>query len=424
MDSLDHILSEYYNSFIEKKHVQELGQTDPLMKVYGISPAIKKENPQYWGRELGMCWQKLVTSAAKQYCPNFQPAFKVGVANEPVDLLIGKDAIDTKYRIGSGDSGTLKKFKHYGKSMRDMGYNPVLLILRTDNLNDAITACRSGGWNIYEGDKAFNYIQEKTGFDLKNYLNSMESKLIINSDTREINNQSIVADHINNKNINKKIILNNDINQKQDILERLSTIEKGKSNVTQYKTDIQNKQQKLTNSQSIKQQSEQYNQLNKDAKEYLQKNKEHTNNEFIYNTPVKNKSELSQNNLPPKSYNVDHVKPQEKALEHKDHAATKNEQIRSNIPKTIAQDSNRIEISSDSQNKQIKGQTTNKNIDSSIKPTNIETTISVQDINDKKDSIQSIEHTKLSSDTHKSIKLETINTNQGKETHTIATILL
>ena len=42
-------------------------------------------------------------------------------ADELCDLIAGKDAINTKYRIGSGDSGTLKKFKQYGRKLEGDG---------------------------------------------------------------------------------------------------------------------------------------------------------------------------------------------------------------------------------------------------------------------------------------------------------------
>jgi hypothetical protein len=40
-------------------------------------------------------------------------------SDEFCDLVVGNDAIDTKYRIGSGDSGTLKKFRQYGQELQD-----------------------------------------------------------------------------------------------------------------------------------------------------------------------------------------------------------------------------------------------------------------------------------------------------------------
>ncbi|MBS0015621.1 MAG: hypothetical protein KFF72_04520 [Arthrospira sp. SH-MAG29] len=58
--SLQNILEQYQNSFIDKVYSEENDQHDPLMDVFSLSPELKRENRQYWGRELGMCWQLLV----------------------------------------------------------------------------------------------------------------------------------------------------------------------------------------------------------------------------------------------------------------------------------------------------------------------------------------------------------------------------
>lgn len=167
--SLDNILRKYQTSFIDKVYSEENEEYDLLMDVFDISPDIKRENRQYWGRELGMCWQLLVIEICKNHCQNFQPAFKIG-KDEPCDLIVDSYAIDTKYRIGSGDSGLHKKFKSYGKILRQEGYIPVLLVLRTDNLPAAITACEVGTWEIYTGDNSFQFIQQISGFNLKQFL--------------------------------------------------------------------------------------------------------------------------------------------------------------------------------------------------------------------------------------------------------------
>lgn len=166
---LDQILARYQNSFTEKIYAEENEEHDILMDVFGISPLIKKENRQYWGRELGMCWQLLVTETCKTYCSSFQPAFKVG-SDEPCDMIVDGYAIDTKYRIGSGDSGTLKKFKSYGPLLRTYNYKPVFLIIIKYNLPAAITACKVGTWKVYPGDDSFEFIQTISGFDLKSFL--------------------------------------------------------------------------------------------------------------------------------------------------------------------------------------------------------------------------------------------------------------
>ncbi|MCG8584780.1 MAG: hypothetical protein MI757_08735, partial [Pirellulales bacterium] len=126
-------------------------------------------------RELGMCWQLIVTELFKTTVAGFGPGYRDG-ADELCDLISGTDAIDTKYRIGSGDSGTLKKFKQYGRQLRDAGYTPIFLIVRTDNLPAAMTACRAGHWDVKTGDATFAYIKEQTRFDLRSWLISLRDE--------------------------------------------------------------------------------------------------------------------------------------------------------------------------------------------------------------------------------------------------------
>jgi hypothetical protein len=166
--NLDAVLGRYKKSFIEKVYSDENDDHDLLMEAFGISPLLKRENRQYWGRELGKCWESLVIEVCKK-APTFQPALRVG-NDEPCDLIVKKYAIDTKYRLGSGDSGTLKKFKSYGPLLREHGYEPVFLFLRKDNLPAAMTACQVGTWKIYTGKQSFDFIKEISGFDLEQYL--------------------------------------------------------------------------------------------------------------------------------------------------------------------------------------------------------------------------------------------------------------
>ena len=99
-----------------------------------------------------------MTEVFKHFCDGFGPALRFGT-DEPCDLTIADTAIDTKYRIGSGDSGTLKKFRQYGELLRNQGYEPVFLIVRGDNLPAAIRACTRGGWTVHTGDSTFEYIR-------------------------------------------------------------------------------------------------------------------------------------------------------------------------------------------------------------------------------------------------------------------------
>ncbi|MFB2721906.1 hypothetical protein [Shewanella xiamenensis] len=166
--NLDAILRRYHFSFVEKVYSDENDDHDILMDAFGITPQLKRENRQYWGRELGKIWESLVIEACKN-APSFQPALRIG-GDEPCDLRVGNYAIDTKYRVGSGDSGTLKKFKQYGPLLKENGYEPVFLFLRSDNLPAAMTACQNGGWTIYIGKQSFEFIKEISGVDLEEYL--------------------------------------------------------------------------------------------------------------------------------------------------------------------------------------------------------------------------------------------------------------
>lgn len=166
---LKNILSQYRNSFSEKSYNEENNEHDLLMNIFGITPSLKRENRQYWGRELGMCWQHLVCELFRNTCKDYKPATRIG-NDEPCDCQIGNDVIDTKYRIGSGDSGTLKKFKQYGQIFTDQGLRPILLIIREDNLPSAIVACKIGGWIVLTGDQTFQYIYKKSEFDLKSWF--------------------------------------------------------------------------------------------------------------------------------------------------------------------------------------------------------------------------------------------------------------
>lgn len=172
-EQLRSILCQYKDSFTIKEYREENNDHDVLMDVFGITPDLKRENRQYWGTQLGRCWEKLVRKLFEVQCPDYQPPPKIG-RDEPCDCLVGKDAIDTKYRIGSGDAGTLKKFRQCGNYFISHGLNPVLLILREDNLSAAITAYKSGGWNVLKGAQTFDYIADKTKFDLLGWLNSLK----------------------------------------------------------------------------------------------------------------------------------------------------------------------------------------------------------------------------------------------------------
>ena len=172
------VIDRYKSSFAGKIYNEENDDHDVIMDLFSITPILKRENRQYWGRELGMCWQIIITTLCEARCETYKPALRFD-ADEPCDLVVGDYAIDTKYRIGSGDSGTLKKFKQYGPLLKGKGYTPVLLILRSDNLPAAITACVNGGWHIYRSSRSFDFIKELTGYDLYAHLHSMHGRFVV-----------------------------------------------------------------------------------------------------------------------------------------------------------------------------------------------------------------------------------------------------
>ncbi len=167
--ALSDILKRYQSNFSSRGYADVASDTDILMETFGVTQELKRENRQYWGRQLGKCWELLVIALCRYASPDYREAIRIG-ANEPCDLVLGEDAIDTKYRIGSGDSGTLRKFREYGNLLIQNNYRPVMLILREDSLSAAIRACEVGGWQIYTGEATFEYLLDKTGFDVNEWL--------------------------------------------------------------------------------------------------------------------------------------------------------------------------------------------------------------------------------------------------------------
>ena len=96
---LSAVIGRYKSAFSDKIYNEENNDLDVLMNIFGITPILKRENRQYWGRELGMCWQLIVSTLCKARCADYAPSKRFG-ADEPYDLIVGKYAIDTKYRIG------------------------------------------------------------------------------------------------------------------------------------------------------------------------------------------------------------------------------------------------------------------------------------------------------------------------------------
>lgn len=175
--NIDHqlrdILDKYKDSFNKKVYREENNDHDVLMDVFGLTPELKRENGQYWGGQLGRCWEKLICKIFEIRCENYQGALKVGRSSS-CDCRVGMDAIEVKYRIGSGDSGFAKKARQYAIDLMEDGYNPILLILREDNLPAAISNFTNAGWQVFTNAQTFEYIAAKSKFDLLAWLISLK----------------------------------------------------------------------------------------------------------------------------------------------------------------------------------------------------------------------------------------------------------
>ncbi|MGV2437782.1 MAG UNVERIFIED_CONTAM: hypothetical protein LVT10_25185 [Anaerolineae bacterium] len=60
----------------------------------------------------------------------------------------------------------LKSLNSMENYLQERGLRPILLIVREDNLPAAIKACHLGGWSCFAGKQSFDYILDRSGFDL------------------------------------------------------------------------------------------------------------------------------------------------------------------------------------------------------------------------------------------------------------------
>jgi len=96
-DKLKSVIRSYHGSFSSKVYSDQNDDHDVLMDVFGLVPAVKRENRQYWGRELGMCWQLIVTELFRAAGKGFQPGYREG-ADELCDLIAEKRNVSTRMR--------------------------------------------------------------------------------------------------------------------------------------------------------------------------------------------------------------------------------------------------------------------------------------------------------------------------------------
>ena len=169
------ILLDYQVRFSNKIYSQDNNDYDLLMDAFGISPKLKLENMQYWGRELGACLEKVMKTRMSK-SKHYENPIKEKSGREPYDFQFRDRAIDVKYRIGSGDAGTIKKWTENAKDIIELGLQPTLLILREDSLESTVSACRRAGWDIYAGEEFYNFSKNRLDFNLKKYLKSIKAE--------------------------------------------------------------------------------------------------------------------------------------------------------------------------------------------------------------------------------------------------------
>lgn len=178
-------IEKYANNFNDKRNELEAvkNEHDLLMDIFDITPEEKKNNAQYWGRELGMLWQNIIktifenSERIKDYKGPITITDSEGHSDEPCDLSANGYAIDTKYRIGSGDSRFSKQFKlNYDILKNEYQLTPVLLILRKDNLITPIRRAQKEGWTVFCGEESYAFVEQETGYDLKTFLKKYKDR--------------------------------------------------------------------------------------------------------------------------------------------------------------------------------------------------------------------------------------------------------
>ena len=170
-NKLKKTLQEYKELFTLYDEAPVPSASDILLNIFNLSGEDILKNKQYWHRHLGACWEKLVKSVFSSRA-DYQHAVRIH-KKSPCDFAFSDKAIDTKYRLGSGDSGTLEKLAKNAAWLKALGYFPVMLILRSDNLPNALSRMSSAGWQVLTGDDCFEFIRCHGGLDLKKYMLSL-----------------------------------------------------------------------------------------------------------------------------------------------------------------------------------------------------------------------------------------------------------
>jgi hypothetical protein len=97
-----------------------------------------------------------------------------------IDCLLGKDAIEIKWRDATTDGDHITKEHTRIKTVAEAGYTPIRVMFYYPNRKQAIriqqtleTLYTGVGGEYYYGDKAWEYVKGKTGIDLKAILEKL-----------------------------------------------------------------------------------------------------------------------------------------------------------------------------------------------------------------------------------------------------------
>lgn len=94
-----------------------------------------------------------------------------------IDCLINQDAIEIKWRDATTDGDHITKEHTRIQAIKESGYTPIRIMFYYPNRDQAIriqatlkTVYDGVGGQYYAGDAAWDYLQQRTGTDLKQIL--------------------------------------------------------------------------------------------------------------------------------------------------------------------------------------------------------------------------------------------------------------
>lgn len=170
----------YADALIRKAELQpglNAEQPDLLLRLLGFEKSTMPKMSTVFNSEMGYLFEtilkvlfKLSNSALfhddfseleKRLPKNHQDTFKKSKS----DLVFDADAIEVKYRYGSHE-GLPKQMETF-RPLKIMGLEPVTVSLRRSPNTQEL---RRSGWRVFEGESAYAYIRDKTGYDLEHIL--------------------------------------------------------------------------------------------------------------------------------------------------------------------------------------------------------------------------------------------------------------